>query len=71
MHGRKAARIKGTPQGGVIGPLLLNLFMHYAFDKWMDRIYPDCPFARYADDGVPRALIVASAAGGAQLLHMR
>ncbi len=45
-------RHMGTPQGGVIGPLLLNLFMHYAFDKWMDREHPDCPFARYADDAV-------------------
>ena len=30
----------------------MNLFMHYAFDKWMDRTYPHCPFARYADDAV-------------------
>ena len=45
-------RNKGTPQGGVISPLLANLFMHYAFDKWMERTHPDKPFARYADDGV-------------------
>ena len=43
---------KGTPQGGVISPLLANLFLHYAFDEWMDRTYPDVPFERYADDGV-------------------
>lgn len=43
---------KGTPQGGVISPLLMNLFMHYAFDAWMQRQWPDCPFARYADDAV-------------------
>ncbi len=42
---------KGTPQGGVISPVLANLFMHYAFDKWMERTHPDKPFARYADDG--------------------
>lgn len=45
-------RTKGTPQGGVISPILANLFLHYAFDKWMDREHPDKPFARYADDAV-------------------
>ncbi|EPP0148784.1 reverse transcriptase domain-containing protein, partial [Shigella sonnei] len=45
---------EGTPQGGVISPLLSNLFLHYAFDMWMQRQCPDVPFERYADDGVPR-----------------
>ena len=40
----------GTPQGGVISPLLANLFLHYAFDMWMARRYPHIPFERYADD---------------------
>jgi len=43
-------RTKGTPQGGVISPLLANLFLHYAFDVWMQRQYPSIPFERYADD---------------------
>jgi RNA-directed DNA polymerase len=43
-------RDKGTPQGGVISPLLANLFLHYAFDAWMSRKFPEIPFERYADD---------------------
>lgn len=43
-------RTKGTPQGGVISPLLANLFLHYAFDVWMKRSHPNNLFARYADD---------------------
>lgn len=45
-------RNQGTPQGGVISPLLANLFLHYAFDEWMRRNYNHIPFERYADDGV-------------------
>ena len=45
-------RGKGTPQGGVISPLLANLFLHYVFDTWMKRNYPELPFCRYADDGI-------------------
>lgn len=45
-------RTRGTPQGGVISPLLANLFLHYVFDKWMQREYADVPFERYADDAV-------------------
>jgi group II intron reverse transcriptase/maturase len=43
-------RNKGTPQGGVISPVLANLFLHYAFDRWMVRHRPKVPFERYADD---------------------
>ncbi|EDV0070011.1 group II intron reverse transcriptase/maturase [Salmonella enterica subsp. enterica] len=46
------ARDRGTPQGGVISPLLSNLFLHYAFDMWMQRQFPGVPFERYADDVV-------------------
>jgi RNA-directed DNA polymerase len=45
-------RSRGTPQGGVISPLLMNLFLHYVFDKWMAVHEPRLRFARYADDAV-------------------
>ena len=51
-EGNLINRDKGTPQGGVISPLLANLFLHYAFDTWMKRHYPQIPFERYADDGI-------------------
>ena len=45
-------RDRGTPQGGVVSPILANAFLHYAFDLWMTRTYPDLPWCRYADDGL-------------------
>jgi group II intron reverse transcriptase/maturase len=43
---------KGTPQGGVISPLLANLYLHYAFDVWVERLNCNVKFARYADDAI-------------------
>ena len=51
-RGSLVERTEGTPQGGVISPLLANLFMHYAFDAWVRRTLPGVPFCRYADDGL-------------------
>ncbi len=45
-------RKSGTPQGGVISPVLANIFLHLAFDTWMEQTHPDVPFERYADDVV-------------------
>ena len=50
--GMKAERTRGTPQGGVVSPILANLFLHYTFDLWMTRMHPDLPWCRYADDGL-------------------
>jgi len=48
--GRTRERTRGTPQGGVISPLLANIFLHYAFDRWMGKESPVVEFERYADD---------------------
>src|ERR1035438_6600011 len=50
--GERIERDRGTPQGGVISPILANLFLHYTFDLWMEREHPDLPWCRYADDGL-------------------
>lgn len=62
-------RAQGTPQGGVVSPILANLFSHYTFDVWMTRNFPGNPWCRYADDGLvhcrteSQALAIKSALG--------
>lgn len=51
-NGEIIERIQGTPQGGVISPVLANLFLHYVFDKWMQQNQPNVKWCRYADDGL-------------------
>jgi RNA-directed DNA polymerase len=50
--GRLEERERGTPQGSAVSPVLANLFMHYAFDTWLEREFPAVKFERYADDAV-------------------
>jgi len=45
-------RTTGTPQGGVLSPLLANIYLHFAFDMWLKKHYPQIPFARYCDDAI-------------------
>ncbi len=52
VDGKLIERTRGTPQGGVISPVLSNLFMHYVFDEWLNRNIPEVLWCRYADDGV-------------------
>lgn len=49
-NGERVQRTQGTPQGGVISPLLANIFLHLGFDKWMQQEFPAIHFERYADD---------------------
>jgi RNA-directed DNA polymerase len=51
-NGTCVVRTKGVPQGGVISPVLSNLFLHYTFDMFMSRNFPKVEWCRYADDGV-------------------
>jgi len=63
--GHLQERTRGTPQGGVVSPLLANLFLHYAFDLWMKRNYPNYPYERYCDD----AIVHCKTLGEAQALR--
>lgn len=52
VKGTITERTKGTPQGGVISPLLANIFLHFVFDKWMQINHSNMPFERYCDDAI-------------------
>ena len=71
QDGVESPRTKGTPQGGVVSPLLANLFLHYAFDRWMKTNYPQIPIVRYADDGVAHCRTRAEAEGLQKALEKR
>ena len=64
-------RSAGTPQGGVISPVISNLFMHYAFDAWMGRTFPTVPFERYADDALIHCTTQAQAEHVLETLRIR
>jgi RNA-directed DNA polymerase len=59
--GTLVQRDRGTPQGSAISPLLANLFLHYAFDRWLSREFPSVSFERYADDAVVHCATEAQA----------
>jgi RNA-directed DNA polymerase len=59
--GSTVDRVKGTPQGSAVSPVLANLFLHYAFDVWIGREFPGCPFERFADDAVIHCRTLADA----------
>jgi RNA-directed DNA polymerase len=50
--GTLVEKTQGVMQGGVISPVLSNLFLHYVFDVWMGKQHPGKPWCRYADDGL-------------------
>jgi RNA-directed DNA polymerase len=64
-------RERGTPQGAVVSPVLANLFLHYAFDSWMQREHPNIPFERYADDAICHCASEAQALELRQALEQR
>ena len=64
-------RTKGTPQGGIVSPILANLFLHYGFDRWMTTHFPRLPFCRYADDGLVHCRSLKQAKYVRELLAQR
>jgi group II intron reverse transcriptase/maturase len=70
-NGEQVNRNQGTPQGGVISPVLANLFLHYAFDKWLQTHYANTPWCRYADDGLVHCRSEAEAQHMLKVLKQR
>ena len=69
--GTLAERDRGTPQGSAVSPVLANLFMHYAFDRWLAENFPGCPFERFADDAVVHCRTLRQAREVLAALHAR
>jgi RNA-directed DNA polymerase len=69
--GARVERIKGLSQGGVISPVLSNLFLHYVFDAWMSKNHPQIQWCRYADDGVVHCTTEAEATYLCNILERR
>ena len=61
QDGTIAERTSGTPQGGVISPVLANLFLHYVFDDFMSKEFPNIQWVRYADDGALNCVSIKQA----------
>lgn len=70
-NGDRVKRNRGTPQGGVISPILANLFLHYVFDKWLEVNYPDIEWCRYADDGLLHCKTLKQAESFMDILRKR
>jgi RNA-directed DNA polymerase len=70
-NGTRVERNRGTPQGGIVSPVLANLFLHYAFDAWMKREYPELPWCRYADDGLVHCRTLEEAEAVKAALQLR
>ena len=56
-NGAVSASDKGTPQGGIVSPILANIYLHYSLDLWFTRVfqkgcYGQSRMIRYADDFV-------------------
>jgi RNA-directed DNA polymerase len=71
VDGTIIVREQGTPQGGVVSPVLSNLFLHYVFDSWMQRNHPAVPWCRYADDGLLHCETLQQAEALLQMLKQR
>ncbi|WP_240479541.1 reverse transcriptase domain-containing protein [Pseudoalteromonas rubra] len=69
--GEESWRTQGTPKGGVISPVLANLFLHYVFDKWMQKYHPQLKWCRYADDGLVHCRSEAEAKQMLAVLNQR